>query len=361
MKKTPLYQIHLVNRAKMVEFAGYSMPLQFRGIIDEHLKVRQGVGIFDISHMGEIEILGEDALEFVNLVTSNDASRLEVGGVQYSLLLFPSGGIVDETLVYRLPDRFMLVVNAINTEKNYRWLLEQKKSRVKVLNKSEEIGALAIQGPLSEAVMEQTCGCQLSSLRYYNFTTTKIAGETCLLSRTGYTGEDGFEIFTGWESIAKIWDVVMSLRKDFDIEPVGLGARDTLRLEMRYCLYGSDVDENTTPLEAGLGWIVGWNKNEFIGREVLVRQKVEGVKKKLVGFELERGIPRPHYEIYHNGELVGRVTSGTYSPSLRKGIGMGYVNVPHHRVGTELEIKVRDRLEKAIIVRTPFYKNASHK
>lgn len=337
------------------------MPLQFQGIIHEHLQVRQKVGIFDVSHMGEIEILGEDSLEFVNLVTSNDVSKLEVGGVQYSLLLLPSGGIIDETLVYKLPDRFMLVVNAVNTEKNFRWLLEQRRSKVELINKTEEIAVIAIQGPKSELVIQKNCECQLSKLRYYNFTSTKIVGETCLLSRTGYTGEDGFEVFARWESASKIWDAIMEQGCDYDIEPAGLGARDTLRLEMKYCLYGSDVDENTTPLEAGLGWIVGWNKNDFIGRDVLIRQKNEGVKRRLVGFELKKGIPRPHCEIYLRGERVGRVTSGTYSPSLGRGIGMGYVVMPNHKVGTELDIKVRDKFEKARVVKTPFYKNASHK
>jgi len=335
--------------------------MQFRGILHEHLQVRQKVGIFDVSHMGEVEVLGEDALEFVNLVTSNDASKLQVGGVQYSLLLLPSGGIIDETLVYRLQDRFMLVVNAVNTEKDYRWLLEQKRGKVELRNRSEDLAILAVQGPLSEAVMENTCKCKLSSLRYYNFTNAEIAGESCLLSRTGYTGDDGFEAFVEWQSAPRIWRTIMECGRGWGIEPVGLGARDTLRLEMRYCLHGSDVDGKTTPVEAGLGWIVGWNKPDFIGRDVCIRQKNEGVTRRLVGFELEKGIPRPQCGIYFRGEKVGLVTSGTYSPSLRKGIGMGYVSVPLHKQGTELEIKVRDTFERAKVVKTPFYKSASHK
>jgi aminomethyltransferase len=361
MKRTPLYPVHVENGARMVEFAGYMMPMQFRGILHEHLQVRRKVGIFDVSHMGEVEVLGEDALEFVNLVTSNDASKLQVGGVQYSLLLLPSGGIIDETLVYRLQDRYMLVVNAVNTEKDYRWLLEQKRGKVELRNRSGELAILAVQGPLSEMVMENTCGFQLSSLRYYNFIDTEIAGQSCLLSRTGYTGDDGFETFMEWDSAPRIWSTIMECGRGWGIEPVGLGARDTLRLEMRYCLHGSDVDEKTTPLEAGLGWIVGWNKTDFIGRDILLRQKDKGVTRRLVGFELEKGIPRPQCEIYFRGEKVGLVTSGTYSPSLRKGIGMGYVSVPLHKYDTELEIKMRDRFERAKVVKTPFYKSASHK
>lgn len=361
MRKTPLHSLHIENGARMAEFAGYMMPIQFRGIIHEHLQVRQRVGIFDVSHMGEIAIFGEDALEFVNLVTSNDASKLQVGGVQYSLFLRPSGGIIDETLVYRLPDRFMFVVNAVNTEKDYKWLVEQNRGMVELHDISEEIAILAVQGPVSEGVMEATCGCQLSGLRYYNFTSSEIAGETCLVSRTGYTGDDGFEIFVKGDRAPEIWRTVMNHGRDWNIEPVGLGARDTLRLEMKYCLHGSDVDESTTPLEAGLGWIVGWGKKDFIGRDVLMKQRSEGITRRLVGFELERGIPRPHCDIYSRSEKVGVVTSGTYSPSLGKGIGMGYVDVPFHKVDMELEIRVRNRFEEAKIVKTPFYKGASHK
>jgi len=361
MKKTPMYSRHLEKGAKMVPFARFMMPVHFSGIIQEHERVRERVGIFDISHMGEIEIRGEDCLEFVNEVTSNDASKLSEGRVQYSLLLLPSGGIVDETLVYRQKDRFMLVVNAVNTEKDYEWLLEQRKGRVEVLNRSEETGALALQGPLSERVMQRISHAQIADLRYYSFMSTEIAGEACLLSRTGYTGEDGFEVFAGWDRICRIWDAIMDESNDFQIQPAGLGARDTLRLEMRYCLYGSDVDETTTPLEAGLGWIVGWDKEEFVGRDVLMRQRREGVSRKLVGFELERGIPRPDYDIFCGGDRIGRVTSGTYSPSLRKGIGIGYVDAGHHRIGTEVEITGRGRYEKAVVVKTPFYKNPSHK
>ena len=362
MKKTPLYSIHVENGAKMVEFAGFLMPLHFRSIIQEHLKVRRSVGIFDVSHMGKFEITGEGALEFLNRVTSNDASKLEVGKVQYSLILLPSGGIIDETLVYRLEDRFMMVVNAVNTEKDYRWLVEQRSGRVELRNRSDEMAIVAIQGPLSERVMERVCGgCELSSLRYYSATSADVSGESCLISRTGYTGDDGFEIFTEWNLAKKIWDVICDHGRDYGLAPIGLGARDTLRLEMRYCLHGSDVDENTTHIEAGLGWIVGWEKRDFIGRDALLRQKREGVKRRLVGFELETGIPRPRCEIYFRGEKVGTVTSGTYSPSLGKGIGMGYVETPCHRVETELEVKVRGRLERAVVVKTPFYKNASHK
>jgi aminomethyltransferase len=345
----------------MVPFAGYEMPVQFRGVIPEHLKVREQVGLFDVSHMGKIEVVGPRARDFVSYITSNDVLKLEEGGVQYSLFLLPSGGIIDETLVYRLGDRFMLVANAVNTEKNYEWILEQKWDSVEVFDRTEELSILAVQGPLSEAAMIPHCGTSVHDLRYYRSTQVEMAGERCLISRTGYTGEDGFEIFVENGKAVEIWEMILRGGQPHGIEAIGLGARDTLRLEMKYCLYGSDVDEMTTPLEAGLGWIVGWNKSDFIGRDVLLRQRAEGIGRKLVGFELDAGIPRPGYEIHSDSRRVGTVTSGTYSPSLRRGIGMGYVKLPYAGNGTELWIETRSRREKATVVKTPFYKNYSHK
>ncbi|RKZ23081.1 glycine cleavage system aminomethyltransferase GcvT [bacterium] len=361
-KRTPLYEKHLEYGAKIVEFAGFLMPIQYTGIIDEVLRVRKGVGVFDVSHMGEIEIKGPDALEFVNYITTNDASKLELFQVQYSAMCYPDGGIVDDLLVYRLPDKFLLVVNAANTEKDYEWIKENKRGNVEIENTSDRTFQLAIQGPLSERVMKKLVKEPIEELGYYRATEVEIEGKKYLLSRTGYTGEDGFELYGDPEEACKIWDRIMELGKDENIGPCGLGARDTLRLEMKYCLYGNDITRDTTPLEAGLSWITKFNKGDFIGREALLRQKEEGIKRKLVGFEMKgKGIPRHGYAIYKGDERIGEVTSGTYSPTLEKGIGMGYVRIEDSKPGTEIEVDIRGRREPAVIIKPPFWKNASHK
>lgn len=360
-KKTPFYDMHIKYQGRMVEFAGFDMPIQFEGIIPEHQTVRTGVGVFDVSHMGEVEIRGDDRIKFTNYITTNDASKLALNQVQYSALLYPDGGVVDDLLVYNLPNRVFIVVNAANTDKDFKWIADHKKFNVEIANISDGLGQLAIQGPKSEAVMQKLTDLNLSELKYYWSLETKLKGIPVLLSRTGYTGEDGFEVYMDKQYAADIWNMVFEAGRDAGIKPIGLGARDTLRFEMRYCLYGNDIDQTTNALEAGLGWITKFDKGDFIGREALLKVKDAGLKRKLVGFEVTgKGIPRPHLDIQCQGRLVGHVTSGTYSPSLKKGIGMGYVETACSEVGTKLQIMGKEPVE-VTIVKGPFYKKASHK
>jgi len=363
MKKTPFYEKHIEWGGKMVEFAGFSMPIQYgKGVLEETRRVRTTVGVFDVSHMGEIEIQGRDALSFINHVTINDASKLDVYQAQYSAFCYRDGGIVDDLLVYRLPNKFFLVVNASNTDKDYEWLLQNQRGEVTILNQSENVGQLAIQGPRAEDVMQDLVDINLSRMGYYTGAEAKLLGFSVLISRTGYTGEDGFEVYCKPEEAHRIWEGIFESGKKWEIEPVALGARDTLRLEVNYCLYGNDIDQTTTPLEAGLGWITKLSKEEFIGRDFLVKQKERGVKRRLVGFEmLERGIPRHHYEIQVGGEKVGFVTSGNFSPSCEKFIGMGYINKPHDSGGSEIEIIIRGKPVRGRVVNPPFYKKGSRK
>lgn len=362
-KRTPFYPKHIEAGAKLVEFAGFEMPLQYKGIIPEHLKVREGVGVFDVSHMGRVEIKGKDSLKFVNWLVTNDVSVLVPYQAQYATMCYPDGGIVDDLVVYRLPDKFLLVINAANTEKDYEWMKENKIGDLEIINRTDEISQLALQGPISEKLLQRLTDFDLANLGYYRSVYCRIAGEEILISRTGYTGEDGFELYIPKEKSLKIWNTLFEEGKDFDLEPIGLGARDTLRLEMKYCLYGNDIDASTNPLEAGLGWITKLNKpGGFIGAEALKRIKERGIERKLIGFEMkERDIPRPHFKILKEGKEIGGVTSGTYSPSLKKGIGMGYVKIDYASVGTEIEILIRKKETKAMIIKPPFYKNPSHR
>lgn len=360
-KKTPFYEMHVKNNGKIVEFAGFLMPIQYEGIILEHESVRKNVGVFDVSHMGEIEIRGDDRLRFVNYITTNDARTLEPYQVQYSTMLYPDAGIVDDLLVYNLPDRILLVVNAANSDKDYQWILENKKFDVEIKNSSDEIGQLAVQGPVAEKVMQKICDIDLSQIKYYWSTETSLQGVPVVLSRTGYTGEDGFEVYVDRKHAEPIWNMIFEAGKDVGIKPIGLGARDTLRFEMRYCLYGNDIDKTTNPLEAGLAWVVKLDKDEFIGKENLLKIKEAGIKRRLVGFEVvEKGIPRPRQDINNGDNKIGHVTSGTFSPSLKKGLGMGYVNVPLHKAGSRITIASKVPFE-AEIIKGPFYKKASHK
>jgi aminomethyltransferase len=360
-KKTPFYDKHVQNKGKIVEFAGFLMPIQFEGIIPEHRAVRESVGVFDVTHMGEVEVIGSDRIRFVNYITTNNASKLALNQVQYSTMLYPDAGIVDDLLVYNLKDRILLVVNAANTDKDHAWIIENKKYNVEIKNKSEEIGQLAVQGPKAEPVMQKLFDLDLSTIQFYWAVETDMKGIPVLLSRTGYTGEDGFEVYLDAKYAGDVWDMVFSAGKEFDIKPIGLGARDTLRFEMRYCLYGNDIDKTTNPLEAGLGWVVKLNKEEFIGKEVLQDVKTRGVQRKLVGFEtVSKGIPRHHQEIFAGDEKVGFVTSGTFSPSLKKGIGMGYVSLAHTAVGNRLKVIGKESIE-AEIIKGPFYKHGSRK
>jgi len=361
-KKTPFYQIHLQNKAKMVEFAGYWMPVQFRGIMEEHRRVRSSVGLFDITHMGEFEVKGKDSLSFLQKMTTNDVSKLSDYQVQYSCMCYDDGGIVDDLLVYRSPDHFLLVVNAANIDKDFNWLKEHLSGDVKLDNVSDQTALLAIQGPVAEKVMAKLTDVDLKELKYYWTIREKVAGKEILFSRTGYTGEDGFELYMPLEYGEHFWNSVMQAGEEFGIEPVGLGARDSLRLEMKYMLYGNDIDQTTNPLEAGLGWVVKLQKGDFIGREPTLRLKEEGIKRKLVCFELyDKAFPRQHYQIEKEGKKIGEVTSGTFSPSLGKGIGMGYVKVEYSGIGTRLDIDIRGKKYPAEIIKPPFYKNYTHK
>jgi len=362
-KKTPFYQKHIALHAKMAEFAGFEMPIYYEGIMQEHLRVREKVGMFDLSHMGEFIVRGPQALAFLEKMTINSVSSLEVYQAQYSAMCYPSGGIVDDLIVYRMPDQYMLVVNAANISKDFAWLKENlPPTGVELIDVSDQTALLAIQGPLSERVLQKLTQVELSKIRYYWATHGEVCSEKIFFSRTGYTGEDGFELYLKPELAGKFWDAVAEAGKEFDIAPVGLGARDTLRLEMRYCLYGNDIDETTNPFEAGLGWITKLDKGDFIGKEALVRIKQEGTKRKLVAFELkERGFPRKGYPIIKNEQEIGRVTSGTFSPSLNKGIGLGYVQTEFSEIGTELWILVKGRGVPAVVVKPPFWKKGSHK
>jgi len=359
MKNTALSQIHINLGAKMVPFAGYNMPVSYEGINAEHETVRKSVGVFDVSHMGEFILKGEGALDLIQRVCSNDASVLTNGKVQYSCLPNETGGIVDDLLVYRLTETsFMLVVNASNIDKDWNWISKFNTGGVEMQNISERTSLLAVQGPLAAKALQSLTQIDLSAMTYYTFEKGKFAGiDNVLVSATGYTGSGGFEIYFDNLNAEEIWKKVFEAGASYGIKPIGLGARDTLRLEMGFCLYGNDIDYNTSPIEEGLGWITKFTK-DFTNAKALKTQKENGTEKKLVGFEmLERAIPRHDYEIADaNGNTIGKVTSGTQSPSLQKGLGMGYVKSEFAKSGTEIFIKVRDKLNKAVVVKIPFYK-----
>ena len=357
MKKTKFNSVHKELGAKMVEFAGFEMPVQYRSIIEEHLAVRNSVGVFDVSHMGEVKVKGENALDFVQKITTNNAAKLTPGRVQYSTMCYEHGGIVDDLLVYRIAeDEFMLVINASNIEKDFNWMLENKIDGAELTNESDEYSLLAVQGPNSRKTLEKLLDNPLD-IEFYHFTYGNIAGKDMLISRTGYTGELGYELyFKGDETDAKrIWDAIFEAGKEFDIKPAGLGARDTLRLEMGYCLYGNDIDETTNPLEAGLGWVTKFKKGDFIGRDALLKVKEEGLKRKLVPMIFdERAFPRHGYELLKNGEKVGHITSGTVSPVLNKPIALGYVAIEFAKEGEEVLAKIRNKEVPAKITKLPF-------
>jgi len=356
-KKTGLYEVHRRLNAKLVPFAGYWMPIQYTSIVSEHRRVRSTVGVFDVSHMGEFIIRGPKALEFLERMTINHVSPMEVYRVQYSAMCYPDGGIVDDLLVYRLPEYYMMVVNASNLEKDFAWLLEHLTGDVSLENVSDDTTLLAVQGRYAQAALQKLTSLDLSKIKYYWAQRGRLAGVEMLISRTGYTGEDGFEIGFERRYSEQVWEAVMEAGKEYQIEPIGLGARDSLRLEMKYCLYGNDIDQTTNPLEAGLGWITKLQKGDFIGRDALVRIKEQGVRRKLVGFEmLEKAIPRHGYPIVKDGKEVGHVTSGTFSPSLDKGIGMGYVPTELSEVGSTFAVQIRGQEVPAVVVQTPFYK-----
>ncbi len=357
MKKTKFNSIHKELNAKMVEFAGFEMPVQYHSIIEEHLAVRNSVGVFDVSHMGEVKIKGEKAFDFVQKITTNNVAKLTPGRVQYSTMLYHNGGIVDDLLVYKIADdEFMLVINASNIEKDYNWMLENKIDGVDIINESDEYSLLAVQGPNSRKVLDKITDNPLE-MEYYHFGYGKVAGIDMLISRTGYTGELGYELyFKGDENDARtLWNAIFDAGKEFDIKPAGLGARDTLRLEMGYCLYGNDIDETTNPLEAGLGWVVKMKKGDFNGREALLKVKEEGLKRKLVPMIFEqKAFPRHGYKIFKDENEIGYVTSGTVSPVLDKPIAMGYVAIDYATQGEKVDVEIRRKKAEAEIVKLPF-------
>lgn len=359
MKKTALTDTHIKLGAKMAAFAGYNMPIQYTGINDEHHAVRNSVGVFDVSHMGEFILKGADALDLIQRVTSNDALKLADGKAQYSCFPNPTGGIIDDLIVYRIDEKtYMLVVNASNIEKDWDWIVKHNVKNVEMHNISDKTSLLAVQGPRAKEVLQKLTTINLTDIPYYSFAKGELAeAKNVLVSNTGYTGAGGFEIYFENQYAQQIWDAVFDAGKEFGIKPAGLGARDTLRLEMGFCLYGNDIDDTTSPLEAGLGWITKFAK-PFINSENLRAQKDKGIEKKLVGFEMmDKGIPRHGYEIADaSGNIIGKVTSGTQSPSLQKAIGMGYVKKEFAAEGAEIFIRVRDKSLKAKVVKTPFYK-----
>jgi aminomethyltransferase len=360
LKKTPLNARHRSLGARMVEFGGWDMPVEYSGIVQEHMAVRTAGGLFDVSHMGQIEIAGADALQAVQRITSNDVARLADGQVQYSALTTPEGTFVDDVLTYRLNgEHFMLVVNASNIIKDFNWITEHIAGigDAVAVNTSSRYALIAIQGPVAQQVLQGLTGVDLSAIKYYWFTTGEVASVRVTISRTGYTGEDGFEVFVPPASAERVWDAILAAGRPLGVVPAGLGARDTLRLEAGMRLYGNDMDDTTTVVEADLNWIVGWKKGSFVGSEVLQQQKAAGAPRKLVGFEvLDRAIARHGYEVYVDGEKAGVVTSGTQTPFLKKAIGMAYLPAARATADTEFEIDVRGRRVKAKVVPMPFYK-----
>lgn len=362
LKRTPLYGEHMAAGAKLVPFAGYEMPVQYRtGIIAEHQAVRTHAGLFDVSHMGELEIRGPQALDLVQYVTTNDASRLAIGQAQYGVICHEDGGCIDDCITYRFDDNYMIVVNASNRAKDRDWIAHHAdKLDVDVTDKSDEVALIALQGPRAQKILSGLTKFPLDDIKYYHFGMGDVSGVSAVISRTGYTGEDGFELYIAASDAVRVWRNIMAAGAAEGIIPSGLGARDSLRLEMGYALYGNDIDDRHTPLEAGLGWVVKLDKEDFLGKDALVKQKQEGVRQRLAGFMLkERGFPRHGYEVRVDGEPAGEVTSGTVSPTLEQGIGLAYVPAEASKAGSTLQIMVRDKSVPAEVVRAPFYKNGT--
>jgi len=360
-KRTPLYEEHQAAKAKLIDFGGWEMPVQYAGVIEEHHAVRKKAGLFDTSHMGEIDVRGKDALAFVQKLITNDASILQDGKILYSPMCYPTGGIVDDLLVYRYDlEHFFIVVNASNTDKDYTWMLDQVKDfEVTVDNVSDQYVQLALQGPLAEAILQRLSNIDLSKIIYYTFTHGEIDGVPCLISRTGYTGEDGFEIYCSPEFGRQLWRKILEIGAADGVQPIGLGARDTLRFEARLPLYGNELGREITPLEAGIGFFVKFDKPDFVGKEALQAQKKQGVPRKLVGLEMMgRGIARSHYPLQKNGEDVGFVTSGSFSPTLNKNIALGLIRTDLAVQGVVLDVMIREKPVQAKIIPTLFYTRA---
>jgi aminomethyltransferase len=363
LARTPLYEEHLAAGGKMVPFAGYELPVQYSSLTEEHLAVRSAAGLFDVSHMGEVFVTGSGAFDFVQRISCNDHSKLVVGRAQYTGLMYPQGTFVDDMLVHRMAEEeFLLVVNAANRVKDVAYLqgLAAEFEDVTVEDRSDEWAQMAIQGPAALGILQPLTETDLEAIRYYRFTWGEVAGKRALIARTGYTGEDGFEVYTANDDAAPVWRALLAEGSPKGLVPAGLGCRDTLRFEAGMCLYGNDIDETTTPLEAGLGWIVKLGKGDFIGRDVLEAQAEDGVERTLVGFEVtDRGIARHGYEVFaeaEGGERIGHVTSGTQSPTFGKALGMAYVPPSHAAVGSEIFVQIRARRVRAVVVAQPFYK-----
>ncbi|WP_245683820.1 glycine cleavage system aminomethyltransferase GcvT [Vulcanibacillus modesticaldus] len=359
LKRTPLYPLYEKYGAKVIDFGGWELPVQFTSILEEHQAVRERAGLFDVSHMGEVEVKGTDALKYIQKLITNDASKLVDGKALYSPMCYPDGGTVDDLLVYRYSENhYLLVINASNIDKDYNWFEENLEGDVTIKNISDQVAQLALQGPLAEKVLQKLTDLDLSTIKFFHFNSdVKLDGIKALVSRTGYTGEDGFEIYLSNEDAPKLWEKILEAGKEENILPCGLGARDTLRFEAKLPLYGQELSENITPIEAGLGFFVKLDKGEFIGRGVLADQKENGAPRKLVGIEMiERGIPRSHYPVYVGEEVIGEVTTGTQSPTLKKNVGLALIKSEYADIGNELFIGIRNKKVKAKVVNTPFYK-----
>jgi aminomethyltransferase len=358
MKTTPLYEKHLELKGKIIDFGGWALPVEYSGILLEHEAVRTAAGLFDVSHMGEITVKGEEAEKFIQFIVTNDISVLSNNQIAYTTMCYQDGGVVDDLLVYKYSNTdYLLVVNASNTDKDFEWIENHVFGNVEVKNVSNDYAQLALQGPQAQSVMQKLTADDLNEIKFYHFKeNVNVGGINVLVSRTGYTGEDGFELYVASSDGSRLWDLLMETGKDEKLVPAGLGARDTLRFEAALPLYGQEIDKDITPLEAGLGFSVKLAKEDFIGKEVLSRQKSEGVNRKVIGFEMiDRGIPRSHYEVYADGKKIGYVTTGSFSPTLKKNIGLALIEVEYSKEGTEIEISIRNKNLKAVVIKKPFY------
>ncbi|MTI49267.1 glycine cleavage system aminomethyltransferase GcvT [Sporosalibacterium faouarense] len=359
LKKTALFKCHEDQGGKIIDFQGWALPVQYEGIIPEHEAVREKAGIFDVSHMGEVEVVGEEASDFVQYLVTNDITVLEEQQVLYSFMCYEDGGVVDDLLVYKYSDKhYLLVINASNVEKDFNWIQKNgEQFDVEIKNISSEISEVALQGPMAQEILQQLTQEDLSEIKFFYFKEDiDIAGVKCIVSRTGYTGEDGFEIYTENNNITKIWEKIMDVGASKGLKPAGLGARDTLRFEATLPLYGNEISSEITPLEAGLGFFVKLNSDDFIGKEALVKQKEEGLKRKIVGFEMKKGIPRHGYEVYKGDEKIGFVTTGYFSPTLEKKIGLALIDIDQGQIGNQISIKVRNKMFDAEVISKRFYK-----
>lgn len=364
MKQTPLYENHVELKGKIIDFGGWALPVEYTGILAEHEAVRTKAGLFDVSHMGEITVKGQDAEKYIQMIVTNDITTLSDNQIAYTTMCYPDGGVVDDLLVYKYNnENYLLVVNASNTDKDYEWFKRNEFGNITVENVSEKYALLALQGPNAQEILQKLVTEDLNTIEYYHFLdNVDVSGIKALVSRTGYTGEDGFELYFAPEDAIKMWNLLLETGKEEGLIPAGLGARDTLRFEATLPLYGHELERDITPLEAGLGFCVKLAKEDFIGKEALAEQKAVGLKRKLVGFEMvDRGIPRSHYDVYADGNKIGYVTTGSFSPTLKKNIGLALIEAGFAKEGTEIEIAVRNRNLKAVVIKKPFYAKRNKK